>query len=202
MRLPNDPTSGTKAGMPTPQAYVTDNDWALGQLVDAVSHSRFWKSAAIFVTEDDARNGPDHVDAHRTISQVISLYTRTGRIDSTFYSTASMVRRIELLLGLSPMTRFDAYATPVVNSFTARPDAAAYDAIKPSYDLTAVNAVDSPMAGVSARQNLTKEDQIDERTFNEAIWKSVRGAKSVMPAPKHGLYGSAPDDGQQGPDDD
>ncbi|MGV9248482.1 hypothetical protein [Streptomyces sp. NPDC003710] len=81
------------------------------------------------MTEDDAQNGPDHVDAHRTISQVISPYTRTGRVDSAFCSTASMVRTIELLLGLSPMTQFDAYATPMVNSFTARPDAAAYDAI-------------------------------------------------------------------------
>ncbi|MGW0879659.1 beta-propeller fold lactonase family protein [Streptomyces sp. NPDC002671] len=108
VRLPNDHTSGTRAGMPTPQAYVADNDWALGQLVDTVSHSKYWKSTAIFVTEDDAQNGPDHVDAHRTISQVISPYTQTGRVDSTFYSTASMVRTIELLLGLRPMTQFDA----------------------------------------------------------------------------------------------
>ncbi|MBL1081717.1 bifunctional YncE family protein/alkaline phosphatase family protein [Streptomyces actinomycinicus] len=194
VRLPNDHTSGTRAGMPTPQAYVADNDWALGQLVDAVSHSPFWKSTAIFVTEDDAQNGPDHVDAHRTISQVISPYTQTGRVDSTFYSTASMVRTIELLLGLRPMTQFDAYATPMVNSFTARPDDTPYDAVKPTTDLTAVNTVNSPMAGVSARQDLTKEDQIDERTFNEAIWKSVRGAKSVMPAPRHDLYGAVPDD--------
>ncbi|WP_330305628.1 MULTISPECIES: bifunctional YncE family protein/alkaline phosphatase family protein [unclassified Streptomyces] len=202
VRLPNDHTSGTKAGMPTPQAYVADNDWALGQLVDEVSHSRFWKSTAIFVTEDDAQNGPDHVDAHRTISQVISPYTQTGRVDSTFYSTASMVRTIELLLGLSPMTQFDAYATPMVNSFTARPRVEAYDAVKPSTDLAAVNTVNSPMAKVSAKQDLTKEDQIDERTFNEAIWKSVRGAGSVMPAPRHDLYGAVPNDQAAELDDD
>src|SRR5262249_24963331 len=148
--LPNDHTSGTKAGLPTPKAYVADNDWALGQLVDAVSHSKFWKSTAIFVTEDDAQNGPDHVDAHRTISQVISPYTRTGRVDSTVYSTASMVRTIELLLGLAPMTQFDAYATPMVDSFTARPNAAPYDALNPTTDLTAVNTAGSPMAEVSA----------------------------------------------------
>ncbi|WP_235459448.1 bifunctional YncE family protein/alkaline phosphatase family protein [Streptomyces olivochromogenes] len=194
VRLPNDHTSGTKAGMPTPKAYVADNDWALGQLVDAVSHSKFWKSTAIFVTEDDAQNGPDHVDAHRTISQVISPYTRTGRVDSTFYSTASMVRTIELLLGLGPMTQFDAYATPMVNSFTARPNAAPYDAVRPTTDLTAVNTAGFPLAEVSAKQDLTKEDQIDERTFNEAIWKSVRGAGSVMPEPRHDLYGSVPND--------
>ncbi|MER6127263.1 bifunctional YncE family protein/alkaline phosphatase family protein [Streptomyces sp. NPDC001795] len=202
VRLPNDHTAGTMAGAPTPKAYVADNDWALGQLVDTVSHSKYWKSTAIFVTEDDAQNGPDHVDAHRTVSQVISPYTRTGRIDSTFYSTASMVRTIELLLGIQPMTQFDAYATPMVNSFTARPNAAAYKAIKPSTDLTAVNSAHSPMAGVSAKQNLTKEDQIDERTFNEAIWKSVRGADSVMPEPKHTLYAAAPKDQAKKEDDD
>ncbi|MFI1166079.1 beta-propeller fold lactonase family protein [Streptomyces sp. NPDC020801] len=201
VRLPNDHTSGTKAGMPTPQAYVADNDWALGQLVDTVSHSRFWKSTVIFVTEDDAQNGPDHVDAHRTISQVISPYTRTGRVDSTFYSTASMLRTMELLLGLKPLTQFDAYATPMVNSFTAWPDAKPYDALRPTYDMTAVNTAKSPLAGVSAKQDLTKEDQIDERTFNEAIWKSVRGAKSVMPEPKHDLYGAVPNDQAEKLDD-
>ncbi|WP_225833822.1 bifunctional YncE family protein/alkaline phosphatase family protein [Streptomyces sp. NK08204] len=202
VRLPNDHTSGTKAGMPTPQAYVADNDWALGQLVDTVSHSKYWKSTAIFVTEDDAQNGPDHVDAHRTLSQVISPYTQTGRVDSTFYSTASMVRTIELLLGLRPMTQFDAYATPMVNAFTAEPDSSPYTAVKPSTDLTAVNTVNSPMAGVSAKQDLTKEDQIDERTFNEAIWKSVRGARSVMPEPRHDLYGAVPNDQAQKLDED
>jgi YVTN family beta-propeller protein len=185
VRLPNDHTSGTKAGMPTPQAYVADNDWALGQLVDTVSHSSYWKSTAIFVTEDDAQNGPDHVDAHRTLSQVISPYTRTGRVDSTFYSTVSMLRTIELLLGLSPMTQFDAYAIPMVNAFTTRLDTTPYRAVKPVYDMTAVNAVGSPLAGASAKQNLTKEDQIDEQTFNEAIWKSVKGTWSVMPTPRH-----------------
>ncbi|WP_307621286.1 beta-propeller fold lactonase family protein [Streptomyces sp. V3I7] len=202
VRLPSDHTSGTKVGMPTPQAYVGDNDWALGQLVDAVSHSRFWKSTAIFVTEDDAQNGPDHVDAHRTLSQVISPYTQIGRVDSTFYSTASMVRTIELLLGLAPMTQFDAYATPMVNSFTAHPDTRPYDVVKPSYDLTTVNGANAPMAGVSARQDLTKEDQIDERTFNEAIWKSVRGSGSVMPEPRHDLYGAVPNDQAEELEDD
>ncbi|MCH0560194.1 bifunctional YncE family protein/alkaline phosphatase family protein [Streptomyces sp. MUM 16J] len=202
VRLPNDHTAGTKPGMPTPQVYVADNDWALGQLVDTVSHSKFWKSTAIFVTEDDAQNGPDHVDAHRTISQVISPYTETGRVDSTFYSTASMLRTMELLLGLRPMTQFDAYATPMVNSFTGEPDTAPYTALKPSIDLSARNTVDSPMAGVSAKQNLTEEDQIDERTFNEAIWKSVRGAGSRMPEPRHDLYGAVPNDQAKDLDDD
>lgn len=194
VRLPNDHTSGTRPGSPTPMAYVADNDWALGRLVDTVSHSPYWKSTAIFVTEDDAQNGPDHVDAHRTLAQVISPYTQAGRVDSTFYNTASMLHTIELLVGLTPMTQFDAYAPPMAGSFTFRPDFTPYTAVQPATSLTAVNGPSAPMASVSAGQDLTREDQINEQEFNEAIWKSVRGADSVMPAPKHSLFGAVPND--------
>src|SRR5262249_14302236 len=118
VRLPNDHTAGTREGSPTPRAYVADNDWALGQLVEAVSHSRDWASTAIFVVEDDAQNGPDHVDAHRTIVQVISPYTQTGKVDSTFYSQVSMLRTMELIVGIGPMSQYDAAATPMLNSFS------------------------------------------------------------------------------------
>jgi YVTN family beta-propeller protein len=192
VRLPNDHTAGTTPGAPTPRAYVADNDWALGQLVDAVSHSTYWKSTAIFVTEDDAQNGPDHVDAHRTLALAISPYTQTGRVDSTFYSTASMLRTVELLTGLRPLTQFDAYATPMLGSFTNRPNFAPYRAIKPSQPLDEVNGPTAPMAAQSAAQDLTAEDRIDEQLFNEAIWKSVKGADSVMPAPRYTLWSSAP----------
>jgi YVTN family beta-propeller protein len=192
LRLPNDHTAGTFPGAPTPRAYVADNDWALGQLVDTVSHSRYWKSTAIFVTEDDAQNGPDHVDAHRTLALAISPYTRTGRVDSTFYSTDSMLRTVELLTGLRPLTQFDAYATPMLGSFTNRPNFAPYGSIKPSQPLDEVNGPRAPLAAQSAAQDLTKEDRIDEQLFNQAIWKSVKGADSVMPAPRYTLWGSAP----------
>jgi len=188
VRLPNDHTAGTFPGAPTPRAYVADNDWALGQLVDAVSHSKYWKSTAIFVTEDDSQNGPDHVDAHRTLALAISPYTQTGRVDSTFYSTDSMLRTIELLTGLRPLTQFDAYATPMIGSFTNRPN---YGAVKPSQPLDEVNGPHAPLAAQSAAQDLSKEDQINEQLFNEAIWKSVKGADSTMPAPRHSLWGSA-----------
>jgi YVTN family beta-propeller protein len=187
LRLPNDHTSGTSVGAPTPRAFVADNDWALGQLVDTVSHSKYWKSTAIFVTEDDSQNGPDHVDAHRTVALAISPYTQTGRVDSTFYSTDSMVRTIELLAGIRPLTQFDAYATPMIGSFTNRPTFTPYQAIKPTWPLTEVNPVTAPLAALSAKQDLTTEDKIDEQAFNQAIWKSVKGAGSVMPAPKNGL---------------
>jgi YVTN family beta-propeller protein len=185
VRLPNDHTAATRAGMPTPRAYVADNDLALGRLVDAVSHSPYWKDTAIFVTEDDAQNGPDHVDAHRTISQVISPYTQTGKVDSTFYSTTSMLRTIENIVGISPLTQFDAYATPMTGAFVGNRNEAPYAAVRPAQAGNATNGQNAPMAAVSAAQKLDKEDQINEQQFNEAIWKSVRGADSTMPAPVH-----------------
>jgi phospholipase C len=183
VRLPSDHTAATAPGLPTPTAYVADNDWALGQLVDTVSHSPYWKDTAIFVTEDDAQDGPDHVDAHRTVSQVISPWTQTGEVDSTFYSTASMLRTIELVVGIGPLTQFDAFAVPMVNSFTPIPDFTPYDAIRPAADMTAVNTRSSPLAVASARQDLGDADRIDMTEFNVATWKSVRGSNSPMPAP-------------------
>jgi len=190
VRLPNDHTSGTRVGQPTPKAMVADNDYALGRLVDAVSHSPFWKDTVVLVTEDDAQNGPDHVDAHRTLALAISPYTQTGSVDSTFYSTASMVRTIGLFAGIGALTQFDDYSTPMSASFTDQPNATPYTVIRPSYPMTTVNGANAPMAGISAKQHLTKEDQIDEKTFNEAIWKSVRGANSVMPDPVYGVMGA------------
>ncbi len=187
VRMPNDHTAGTKPGMPTPQAYVADNDLALGRLVDSVSHSPYWSSTAIFVTEDDAQNGPDHVDAHRTVAEVISPYTQTGKVDSSFYSTVSMLRTIEDIVGIRPLTQFDTYATPMTASFTNKPDVTAYTAQRPADAGNASNTTSSPMAAQSAAQSLDREDEIDMRLFNEAIWASVKGAGSPMPAPRHGL---------------
>ena len=159
-----------------------------------MSHSRFWADTAIFVTEDDAQNGPDHIDAHRTVALAISPYTRTGRVDSTFYSTVSMLRTAELIVGVRPMTQFDAFATPMVRSFTDRRDTGPYAAILPTQPFTDVNAANAPLAEVSAGQPLDKEDQIDENTFNQAIWESVKGRGVPMPAPQHRLgQSSAPD---------
>jgi YVTN family beta-propeller protein len=187
VRLPSDHTAATKAGYPTPKAYVADNDYALGRLVDAVSHSQFWKDTAIFVTEDDAQDGPDHVDAHRTLALVISPYTQTGRVDSTFYDSASMLRTIELMAGVGPLTQFDAYASPMAPAFTGTPDLAPYTLLTPSQPFDEVNAAGAPMATASAMQDFTREDRADETTVNEAIWKSVHGDGSVMPAPEHNV---------------
>ena len=129
MRLPNDHTAGGVPGKPTPTAYLADNDRGLGMVVEAVSHSKFWPQTAVFVLEDDAQNGPDHVDAHRSIAFVASPYAKRGAVDSTMYSTSSMLRTMELILGLEPMTQFDAAATPMFNSFQAQPDLRPYDAL-------------------------------------------------------------------------
>ena len=183
LRLPNDHTYGTRAGKPTPTAMVADNDLALGRVVEAVSKSKFWKETAIFVVEDDAQNGPDHVDAHRTVALVVSPYTKRKHVDSTLYSTSSMLRTMELILGLQPMSQFDAAARPMYHSFTAKPDFAAYDHVVPDVDLKAVNPKDAPGAKESEAFDLTKEDAADDLRFNQVIWWSVKGKDSPMPAP-------------------
>ena len=183
VRLPNDHTHGVTKGALTPTAYVADNDAALGKLVEAVSRSKFWPTTAIFVVEDDAQNGPDHVDAHRTEALVISPYTRKHKVDSTMYSTSSMLRTMELILGLQPMTQFDAAATPMFNSFMARPDVATYEALPANVDLNATNSVAA--WGSDIKFNLAKEDAVDDLLFNEVIWRSVKGHNYPMPAPTH-----------------
>ena len=128
MRLPNDHTIGTRPGKLTPRAMVADNDLALGMVIEALSRSTFWADTAVFVVEDDAQNGADHVDAHRTIAFVASPYARRGAVDSTLYSTSSMLRTIELILGLAPMSQFDAAARPMYHSFQLGTDGRPYRA--------------------------------------------------------------------------
>jgi YVTN family beta-propeller protein len=186
--LVNDHTNGIAPGVYSPKALVADNDYALGKLVDTVSHSKDWKDTAIFVVEDDAQAGPDHVDAHRTIAQVISPYTQIGKVDSTLYSTVSMLRTMELILGLKPMSQFDAAATPMLGSFTTKPDPAPYTAVLPQQDMNERNTANTPMAQKSATWDFSKPDQAPAQQLNQAIWESVKGPNSPMPAPRdHGV---------------
>jgi YVTN family beta-propeller protein len=188
LRLPNDHTSGMKAGSPTPTAYVADNDLALGRVVEAVSKSKFWKQTAIFVVEDDAQNGPDHVDAHRTVALVISPWTKRRHVDSTLYSTASMLRTMELILGLKPMSQFDAAARPMYASFRGKPDETSYVHVVPEVDREAKNPRTAWGAKMSEKFDLTKEDAVDDLLFNEVIWRSVKGADSPMPPPVRAAF--------------
>jgi len=183
--LPNDHTSGTKAGSPKPEAQVADNDRAFGQIVEAVSHSQFWKDTCIFGIEDDPQNGWDHVSGYRTTAYVISPYVRHGAVVGTQYNTTSLLRTMELMLGLPPMNQMDATATPMFDCFTNVPDFAAYDAVTNNVPLDEMNKPakeikDSQLrkdAIVSAKLPLEKADQCPEDVLNRILWRATMGAK-------------------------
>ncbi len=186
VRLPNDHTHGSTRNRFTPAAYVADNDLALGKIVEAVTQSKFWPQTAIFVVEDDAQNGPDHVDAHRTTAFVFSPYTKRGAVDSTMYSTSSMLRTMELILGLKPMSQYDAAATPMFNSFQSAPDLSPYHAVPSNVDLNERNKEDA--WGGNLKLNFAREDAVDDLLLSEIVWRSVRGADSPMPAPVRAAF--------------
>ena len=188
VQLPNDHTSGALLGAWTPRAMVAENDLAVGRVVEAVSHSSFWPRTAIFIVEDDAQAGPDHVDAHRTEALVVSAYTRRRTVDSTPYTTCSMLRSIELILGLQPMSQFDAAARPMWASFQARADLTPYNARPARIDLQEKNVAESRAAKISSAFDFSREDAIDEQSFNRVIWSTVRGERVPMPAPVHAAF--------------
>jgi YVTN family beta-propeller protein len=170
--FPNDHTAGTAPGMPTPQAYIGMNDWMVGRLVDAVSHSPYWRSTAIFALEDDAQNGPDHVSDQRSTFYVASPYARGG-LQHAHYSTASFVHTIELLLGLAPLSIYDATARPLYDAFALTPvNLAPYDAVKPSIDLQATNTKTAYGAAISARMDFRHPDEADPRELNDILMHS------------------------------
>lgn len=183
LRLPNDHTYGASVGKPTPTAMVGDNDLAFGRVIEALSHSKYWKEMAIFVVEDDAQNGSDHVDAHRTIAFAISPYIKRRTVDSTMYSTSSMLRTMELILGLEPMSQFDAAAMPMYNSFQAKPDFTPYKHLPANVDLDERNQPSSYGADESAKMDFSREDAADDLLLNDIVWRSVRGADNPMPPP-------------------
>lgn len=186
LRLPNDHTYGVTVDKLTPRAMVADNDLALGQLVEGVTRSRFWPQTAIFVVEDDAQNGPDHVDAHRTIAFAISPYIKRGTVDSTLYSTSSMLRTMELILGLRPMSQFDAAALPMFRSFQAQPDLRPYDVRAVNVNLDERNL--KTAWGSEKKMDFSKEDAADDLVLNEVIWRSIRGRHERMPAPTRAAF--------------
>ncbi len=188
IRLPNDHTSGTSVGKPTPTAAVADNDLALGRLVEAVTQSRFWPHTAIFVLEDDAQNGPDHIDAHRSPAFLISPYARHGAVDSHMYSTSSVLHTIELLLGLRPMSQFDAAARPMLPAFQPEPDLTPYAARPAQVSLEEKNTLFSFGVKASAKMDFTREDAIDDRALNDLLWHAIRGPDSRPPAPRRAAF--------------
>ncbi|MEO5600921.1 MAG: bifunctional YncE family protein/alkaline phosphatase family protein [Cyclobacteriaceae bacterium] len=188
IRLPNDHTAGARIGMPTPRAMVAENDLALGRIVEHISKSSIWKESAIFVLEDDAQNGPDHVDAHRSIALVISPYVKRNVTISEMYSTASMLRTMELILGLPPMSQYDAAATPMWKCFHAQADVSVFNALPASYNLKEMNTVKSAISEKSASFNLEVMDAAPDLEFSEVIWKAVKGLDAEMPAPVRSAF--------------
>jgi YVTN family beta-propeller protein len=189
LRFINDHTEGLRPNRPTPFAHVADNDLAVGMFIEYLSKSPIWKETAIFIVEDDAQNGPDHVDAHRTTAYVAGGFVKRGYVDHTMYSTSSMLRTIELILGLQPMSQFDAAATPMWKSFTATPTLTPFKARPSNIDLDARNPNNrSALALKSLSFDFSKEDAAPDLEFSEVIWKAVKGEHSVMPAPRRAAF--------------
>ncbi|HYU80992.1 MAG TPA: beta-propeller fold lactonase family protein, partial [Vicinamibacterales bacterium] len=194
IRLGNDHTVGTRPGALTPRAMVAENDAALGRLVEAISNSVFWKETAIFVVEDDAQNGPDHVDSHRSIALAVSPFVKRRSLDSTLYTTSGILRTMELILGLPPMSQYDAAATPMYNAFQATPTLTAYQALAARISVTERNGANAWGALASMAMPFDEADVAPEYELNEILWKSVRGADSPMPPPVRAGFVRAIDD--------
>ena len=189
VRFGNDHTEGLRPNRPTPWAFVADNDLAVGQFVEYLSKSSIWKETAIFIVEDDAQNGPDHVDAHRTTAYVAGGMVKRGFVDHTMYSTSSMLRTIELIFGLPPMSQYDAAATPMWKSFMAEANMTPFTAKPARIDLNQKNSSQrTALALKSLSFDLSKEDRAPDLEFSEVIWKAIKGEHSVMPAPRRAAF--------------
>lgn len=188
IKFPNNHTSGQAKGKISPLAAVADNDLAVGLFVEHLSHSKIWKESAVFILEDDAQNGPDHVDAHRSPALVISPYTKRNQVISTMYSTSGFLRTMELILGLPPMSQYDAAARPLYDCFTPDPDFRPYVHKNANIDLNHRNKADNQSAKLSATFNFDKEDEAPDLALNQVIWKSVFGEDAEMPAPRRSAF--------------
>jgi hypothetical protein len=181
--LPNDHTLASSTGAVDPRAMVADNDFALGQIVDTITHSAIWKDSAIFVVEDDTQDGPDHIDAHRMPAFVISPWSRRGAVVPNHYDQLSVLRTIELILGLKPLSLFDALAAPMYDAFGPAADAAPYDAVVPGQDLNAVNAGGTASARMADRLPFDHLDEVPQELSDALLWKAVYGEHSRPPRP-------------------
>ena len=198
VQLPGNHTNGTGEGWCTPRACVADNDYALGLIVDGLSHSKFWNEMAILVVEDDAQNGVDHVDGHRTVALAISPYTRRGVVDSTFYNHPSLLKTIELVLGLPALSIFDLVATDLGKSFIGagqRPDARTFSAIEPRQSIYEVNPKPRAVRGAqrsaalaSAKMNFSSPDAAPSEALNRILWQDAKGWGKPYPAVRSALF--------------
>lgn len=188
VRFGNDHTSGARIGMPTPEAAVADNDLAVGRFVEHLAQSPIWNESVVFILEDDAQNGPDHVDAHRSIAFVAGGFVKRHFVDHTMYSTSGLLRTIELILGLKPMSQYDAAATPLWRCFTKQANPAGFTSLAAGVDINQKNVAVNRNSNRSSQFNLTRPDEIDDYIFSEIVWQTVRGETSTMPAPRRGAF--------------
>jgi YVTN family beta-propeller protein len=184
LRLPNDHTRGAAAGAYTPRAYMADNDLALGRVVEALSRSSFWKNTVVFVLEDDAQNGPDHVDSHRSPLLVISAWNRP-QVSHRFANTTDVIATIEEILSLDHLSQFDAFGRPLRGIWAGKPDLAPYTTLTPSTPLTERNPPNTRAARASAKLDFRGEDRIDDEVFNRILWSAIKGDARPYPGPTH-----------------
>lgn len=187
LRFINDHTMGLRVGAYTPSVYVADNDWAVGLFVDYLSHSRIWNESVVFIVEDDAQNGPDHVDAHRTTAYLAGGFVKRHHIDHTMYSTSSMLRTMELILGLPPMTQYDAAAIPMWRCFNDTTDATPYQCIPAQIDINEKNVALNYWQERSEEFNFAIEDRVPDAIFNDVLWFALKG-NSNCPPPVHAAF--------------
>jgi YVTN family beta-propeller protein len=203
LRLINDHTEGLNPGAPTPFAQVADNDLAVGLFVEYLSKSKVWNESVVFILEDDAQNGADHVDAHRSIAFVAGPHVRRGMVDHTLYTTNSMLRTIELILGLPPMSQYDAAATPMWRCFTDQPNPAPFRHRVPQVNLDDRNTAVTPLSRQFQYFDFTKVDNVPDLQFNQLLWKAIKGEDTDMPAPRRGAWAiSIEDEGEEEEDED
>ncbi len=188
VRFGNDHTEGMSKGRPTPFAHVADNDLAVGEFIDYLSKSPVWKESVVFILEDDAQNGPDHVDAHRTTAYVAGGYVKRHFVDHSMYSTTSMLRTIELILGMAPMSQYDAAAAPMWKCFSSTADPTAFNALPSNVDLNEKNTSSNVLAEKSAKFDFAEEDRVPEDAFNEVLWKGIKGMNAKVPAPRRAAF--------------
>jgi len=188
MRFGNDHTEGVRKGKPTPFAHVADNDLAVGMFIEHLSKSPIWKESVVFILEDDAQNGPDHVDAHRSTAYVAGGLVKRHYVDHTMYSTTGMIRTIELILGMPPMTQYDAAATPMFRCFTTQADLTPFTHLPANINLDDKNVAQNKLAAMSEKLDWSKEDKIPDLVLNEILWKSIKGEHTVTPGPSRAAF--------------
>jgi YVTN family beta-propeller protein len=188
LRIINDHTEGLSKGRPTPFAHCADNDLAAGMFVDYLSKSPVWKESVVFILEDDAQDGPDHVDAHRSTAYIAGGYIKRHAIDHTMYSTTSLLHTIELLLGVPPMSQYDAAAEPMWRCFSKQADITPFHARPLQTDINAVNTIENAWQRKSETFDFSGEDRIPDRVFTEVIWKAVKGENAPVPAPRRAAF--------------